>query len=695
MRRLIPALLLGLLAPACDDPEPAEPAPDAMPAPAPDATPDALADPTPDAAPDATPDMAPAPPDAAPDAGPAPARCSAPPPTPLRPDGPLPDVVPAAAGIDPLEAEAWATLRAGLLDDPTVHFVATYAHADAAYIIEGGPPEARARLVVRRVDHPDHTALEVVEGDVAAVFPDTDPTRHGDYAALLDAMENPAGVEIPDRGYAPDDPRVGWLPLDAQSWPDPLLRLTTAFDAADAPDAIVDLWPWAHGGTGRHGGLGLLQSQASFVLSGKGARRGVVLDTPARLVDVAPTALAALGIPTTGGVGPDGTYADGLYLTRQDGVVRWEALDPDPCVRPKHVVMVLFDGLLAAELNHLMLADDPPIELPTFRLMAREGAVFRHGAVVGYPSYSAPGHTTAGTGAWPGHHGVVDNAFYGRLEGEVINPFSVLQDLPSYFAEPERFYALYARIVSGDVETVSEAVHRALGPDAFTAVFNEITIGGADYDPLHFFGVVPKATLGETDAADNLGELMLKGVLGDRARYPVPALAQISFLSTDVAGERAGPHSALLRETLARIDTRMAVIREAYAMRGALDDTLFVLTSDHGMELVDPSRRGGLRATIRETGVRTRYVASGGGIWLATLALTAEATPAADAIDVTVTAHDDGRPVEGATVRCEGCPDGIEAITDAAGRARLPTAAADAITASHPGFNPQRMPWGG
>lgn len=700
------ALLCLCLAIGCDDGGPSTAAVDVGPdarvdaavdAEAPDARDgnDASADAMSESSDAIPPDMASDDIDASPDGPPPiPARCSAPPAIPPMPSAPLPPAASPHRGVDALEAESWQTLRDGLLAAPHIHFVATFDHGLDAYVIDGGPNDARTRLVVRRIDDADRSRVEVIEGAVEDIFPSTDAERHGDYAGLLDALENPEGVEISDRGYAEDDPRVGWLSLETQSWPDPLERLTTLFDAPDAPDGVVGVWPWAQGGTGSHGGLGLLQSQAVFVVSGAGARQGIVIDAAARLVDAAPTALAALGIPTTGGVGPDGIYADGLYLTRQDGVVRWEALDPDPCVRPKHVVMILFDGLQASELNHLMLADDPPVELPAFRTFAAEGAVYRYGAVVGFPSYSAPGHATAGTGVWPGRHGVVGNSFFGRAEQATITPFEVLTDLPSFFAEPQRLYDLYDRIFSGDAETVSAAMHRALDGETFTAVLNELTIGGADYTPLDHFGIGrSKASVGDSERVDTLGQLMVEALIGD-PRQPVPDLLQLSILATDAAGENDGPHSDLLRQTLATIDRRLTVIREAYARRGVLDETLFILVSDHGMELTDPTRRGSVNNAIRDTGVRTRYIGSG-GIWLATMAVAAE--QADDTLTVTVTAHDNGGPIEGATVRCTGCGGVLgedEGVTDASGRVVLPMgllAEPESVTASHPTYNPQTL----
>lgn len=689
-RALAALAAIAALALGCDDPDSRHEecsngrcVPDTTPTPTPtdaqpDIEPDVEPDP-PDAAPDASPpDAAPDAPDAeAPDAAPAP-RCSAPPPVPIAPVAPLPRPAHPHPGVDALEADAYATLRDHLLADPGVHFVATHDRTTDLYRIDGGPPDARATISVQRVDHADRTVYDIVDGALEGIFPRTDPAQLT-YDDLLAAQQNPAGVELP--GYPPGDPRVGWLPREAQSWPDPIVRLTTLFAAADAPDLIFGRWPHAQGGTGSHGGLGHLPSRAVFIVSGRGARRGVVIDTPARLVDAAPTALAALAVPTTAGLGPDGRYDDHLYLRRQDGAVRWDALDPDPCVRPDHVIFILFDGLLATELNR-HLVDDPPVELPTFRALAADGAVFSAGATVGYPSYSAPGHATAGTGAWPGHHGVVSNTFYSRADATVINPFAVLTDIASFLADPDNLWTLYDRMMTGDAETMSEALHRTR-PDAYAAVLNELTVGGADYTPLDHFGVGSKASLQETRAVDTLGISMVTRLVGD-SRKPVPALLQLSLITTDAAGEQTGPHSDTVRETLATMDGQLARIRSAYERRGVLDRTMWILVSDHGMELQDPAQATNTTALIRQSGVRTRHIGPA-SVWLATMAVAVER--GGDGIRVTVTAHDTGAPIEGATVSCEGCED---AITGADGIAVMALDAMNSIEVTHPDFNPQR-----
>ena len=67
------------------------------------------------------------------------------------------------------------------------------------------------------------------------------------------------------------------------------------------------------------------------------------------------------------------------------------------------VVYVLFDGFSPAEL-------DAAHPTPNFDRLKREGAWSRH-LVPAFPTISLINHTTAYTGCWPEHHGIVSNVF--------------------------------------------------------------------------------------------------------------------------------------------------------------------------------------------------------------------------------------------------------------------------------------------
>jgi hypothetical protein len=642
---------------------------------------------------------------AEPDAvGPAP-RCSAPPETPPSPVGPLAPPMSVHRGIDHLEREAYERLREVVLADEGVFFVTTYNVEEDSFIVDSGPETERQTLVFKRVvEEAGGVSYEVVEGEVSAIFPSVDPHRYSSHSEILEAFENPNGVSMADSGYTENDPRVGFLPPESQSYPFPLLRISAFFDAPDAPDAVVSLKPWATWATGTHGGMSMLQSQSTLFLSGAGAREGVVLEESALLADVVPTALAALGAGTTGGMGPDGRYEDGLYLLRQDGRVLWESLADDPCERARHVVIVLFDGVQAFELLHQLLDDDAEVDLPVMRELARSGAVYRHGAVTNFPSVSAPGHMTAGTGLWSGHHGFLANAFYRREDQQPVNPFSLISDIADTMANPQKAFDVYERGVAPGIETLAQAAHRALGaydPEtgegAFVAVFNEIAIGGADFTTIDYLNASDSMPEGNSSIAryrlaDDVGVAQVDALLGNETN-PVPTVLQLSFVSSDAAGEMSGPNSDLLREVLTEMDARVGRVRAAYERRGALDDTLFIIVSDHGMELQDPSREAGDRKAVAKAGIKAVQPFAG-IFYLRTLEIEAAAGPGEGDLTVLVRNHDNDAPIMGASVACAAGCAGEPPATDVNGAAVLKLDGEPAeleLSATHPSFNVGRL----
>ena len=612
--------------------------------------------------------------------------CSAPPEKALEPIGPLAPPMSQGRGVDLWEQAALEALKTEVLKDEGVHCLAWWDHELSRYVVEG----QGARLEFVRGPN---GAIEVLEGEVSALFPSTDATAHGDYHTYVALLENPGGMDHQALDYAEDDPRVGVLPAALQSYPLPMVRLAALFDAPDAPDVVGALLPWAYPSPGTHGAMSVLQSRSALVLSGAGVDGGRVLDEIAVLPDVVPTVLAALGAPTTGGMGPDGAYDDGLFVARQDGRVLWEALNNEPCLRAERVLIIDFDGLMATELNHLLLDDDAEVALPTMKALAAAGVVYRYGAVTNFPSVSAPGHMTLGTGLWSGHHGFVANAFYQRPERSVLNPFSLLTEIESILEDPQKAWDLYNAATAPGVETLADAIHRAFGPEYFTVVINEIAVGGADYTTVDYLTgqpvVLPNAAVDKYQLADALAVTQVTTLLQD-PDVPVPTTLQLSFLATDGAGEAAGPHAPLVREMLVELDTRVQKLLDVYEQRGALDGTIIVLTADHGMELQDTTRPSGYQKALQASGVKLIQPMAG-VVYFRTLEISAQLV--GDGLEVTVLDHDNGAPVPDVTVVCGVCPDEA-ATTNNDGVAELvalPNGDPILITALHDGYNAQDL----
>jgi len=600
------------------------------------------------------------------------------------------------AGIENSEMTGWDAAREAFLAHPDIHFVATYLRDVDEYIIVGGAPDAREDVRFSAEYSPENgVQYTVTQGVLDRVFPHRSATKYGDLDALFHAFTNPLGSLFADRGYTADDPRMGFLSRDQQSYPLALDRIATLFHSLDGPDLVYGRFPWANGGTGTHGGLSLLQSRATLILSGPGIKSGVIIDEPAALVDLAPTTLALLGSRTTSGQSTRGDFRDGLFLTRQDGRVLYEAFDDDSCEKPDRVVIVLFDGLQAIEINEQIVSETPAVELPNFKSLMQTGTVYRHGAVAGFPSYSAPGHTTVGTGAWPGHHGMIANSFYGRMEADLISPFDLLSDLPRFIQDPEAAQAMYDRLVTGSVENLAQAAHRGMGAydaetgeGAFVAIINEITFPDSDFSTLSFFnGGIDKGLL-EYRIADNLAMTQFDTLLND-ADLPVPTILQMSFLATDAAGESDGPHSDLVRDVLLELDQRLGRIMAAYQARNALDGTVFILTSDHGMELQDPQRYVSASAVLRQAGIQTDFVQAG-LVYLRSLDVTAVCADGTEQCVIQVREVSNGAVVADALVRCPELM--LEARTDDMGQVEfaIPHEFTGLLSVSveHVAFNP-------
>src|SRR5436190_256777 len=155
------------------------------------------------------------------------------------------------------------------------------------------------------------------------------------------------------------------------------------FDHPAAPDVCVvhsadHNWEDDGGHRGEHGSLGVLQARAPFVFAGKGVRRDGLVPRVARLVDVAPTIAALLGVPPCG---------DGTYLAGQDGHVRQDVLDDSE--RPEHVVGFLLDGANLNVLYALAASGDAP---NIARLMEL-GTAYEWGAIAGMPTVTLANHT--------------------------------------------------------------------------------------------------------------------------------------------------------------------------------------------------------------------------------------------------------------------------------------------------------------
>lgn len=428
---------------------------------------------------------------------------------------------------------------------------------------------------------------------------------------------NPLGDQSVDRFAGLESELANrFPPRTDNAYPFAYEQVAQLFEARCAPDVCVlhtaaHNWEDHGGHRGEHGSLDVVQSRAPFVAAGKGVRPLGIVPRAARLVDVAPTIAAVLGCAPVEGVGLNGMPLAEAYLERQDGEPLLDLLDLTE--RPHHVVAFLLDGTNPNVL-HAMAARG---EAPNLARLIETGTSLRFGAMAGLPTVTLANHTTNLTGAYPGHHQVLHNAWYDRHTAQQI-----ITNSPVHWPGAMQW-------LDPSVGSIHGAVHRTW-PDAFTASVNEPCDVGADYSTFDFFRrgevppiphsphglphvterfVRPVKEYSWGSIVDHLAAEQAVGLWSSRYRdvdYPLPRFMWVNFTLTDAASHAGGPHSEVAAAALRDTDARVGDVLRAVEEAGAFDDTAFFVVADHGMEETDPTVTGDWDDALRDAGLPFR-----------------------------------------------------------------------------------------
>jgi hypothetical protein len=103
----------------------------------------------------------------------------------------------------------------------------------------------------------------------------------------------------------------------------------------------------------------------------------------------------------------------------------------------------------------------------------------------------------------------------------------------------------------------------------------------------------------------------LDQVLGLWREGVPPRLTWWNTTLTDSGHHAGGPGSAIARASLRDADVRLGVFLDLLEERGLLDDTVVLLTADHGMEAADPGCTGDWDAALEAAGIPFRDEAQG------------------------------------------------------------------------------------
>ncbi|MDQ6649060.1 MAG: alkaline phosphatase family protein [Actinomycetota bacterium] len=458
--------------------------------------------------------------------------------------------------------------------------------------------------IVDLVAFPDGAGIVVANAEGASRIDRDFP----DLPAVLLRGRDPIGCQDPLAFASADletaDPSP---PNSRQSYPFAGRRLVSAFADPRAPDLVVvhsagHHWPERGGHLGEHGSLNVVQSRAPLLVSGAGVKGRGVLPRAARVVDVAPTLAWLAGVPLAGLAGLDGQP---LIELVGPGATR--------------VVGLLWDGANCSDLLSLAATG----RLPAVARLMERGCALAGGAVAEFPSVTLVNHTSALTGVGPGRHGIVGNAFYDRATGQ--------QGVPNDAANWHRAMDWLRPGVSTVFEWVS-----AGRPGARTACVNDPVDRGATYST---FALVRAA--GAQGSAPQ-GASSLRAALPDAALDPhasqafvaasddyrwgtqvdgmglaqvlelwsdppaAPALLWWNTTLTDTGHHGGGPRSPMARASLSDADRRLGVFLDKLDASGQGEDTVVLLTGDHGSEAADPGCRGDWDEALRAAGIPFR-----------------------------------------------------------------------------------------
>jgi predicted AlkP superfamily pyrophosphatase or phosphodiesterase len=250
------------------------------------------------------------------------------------------------------------------------------------------------------------------------------------------------------------------------------------------------------------------------------------------------------------------------------------------------------------------------------------GTTFAHGAMSSLPTVTLPNHTTILTGTYPGHHGILHNAWWDRSKR-----------LQLVTNSPATWVTAMETLEPG-VETLFQAVKRAF-PGSVAVSINEPCDTGADYSIFDLMRrgepidrpppveelphtsqmfVRPVKEYRWSSLIDHTATEQFLGIWSGSHRgvsWPLPRFTWVNLSLTDAAFHEGGPYSEIAAASVRDTDGRIGEILAAVERAGVFERTAFFLVADHGMEETDPACTGNWADVLDASGVPYRDEAYG------------------------------------------------------------------------------------
>ena len=179
---------------------------------------------------------------------------------------------------------------------------------------------------------------------------------------------------------------------------------------------------------------------------------------------------------------------------------------------------------------------------------------------------------------------------------------------------------VFERLPAGTTSAcVNEPVDRGAGYSTFALIRELSGSGGAGSLGDHLPAAVDDAVASQQHVSESedyrwatsVDRSGLDQVLGLWRQDEPPAFTWWNTTLTDSGHHAGGPGSPIARAALRDADARLGVFLDLLEERGLVDDTVVLLTADHGMEAATPGCTGDWDAALEAAGVPFRDEAYG------------------------------------------------------------------------------------
>ena len=263
-----------------------------------------------------------------------------------------------------------------------------------------------------------------------------------------------------------------------------------------------------------------------------------------------------------------------------------------PPARVGYVVLISLDGCRP---DYLDLA-----ELPNLRALMQSGTMYPEAWVGALDTNTAPGHTSMSTGAFPNRHGIMSFNWLSPSNDGQTDPTDTaavnrgeMAQIVAKSGVPTLAALIKARYPDGKVAAVSSnkayaAMALGMGPTD-TILYGSLK--GKTLTPAAVEGYAPPAAvLNDPRLTLTISAPGEEDLFAARAGIALleterPRALMLNFSSPDEYGHSSGGKIApkLMRTVLENSDRAIGELVAAYRQAGIYDQTLWVITADHGM----------------------------------------------------------------------------------------------------------------